>query len=162
MTEGEKAINNKFSLSLHQSFFKRKMTAPSSEGAFDGQPQGLSLRALVYFYAISAVNYHISTTIQRRQQATALPRRRLLRIVRNSLWLSLTHYTTPPFPQKSRSVRLFGCKRPHDGSLSLPTFAVVRGFVSQSLRVAYGNPPPFTRETKCGCTYGCVNSTEKS
>ena len=31
-----------------------------SEGAFDGQPQGLSLRALVYFYAISAENYHIS------------------------------------------------------------------------------------------------------
>ncbi len=50
-------------------------------------------------------------------------RRRLLRIARNSLWLSLTHYATPPFPQKSRSARLFGCKRPHDGSLSLPTFA---------------------------------------
>ncbi|MDD7345229.1 MAG: hypothetical protein PUG69_07090, partial [Ruminococcus sp.] len=28
-----------------------------------------------------------------------------------------------PLPQKSRSARLFGCKRPHDGSLSLPTFA---------------------------------------
>ena len=64
------------------------------------------------------------------------------------LGLSLTHYTTPPFPQKSRSVRLFGCKRPHDGSLSLPIFAVVCGFVSQSLRVAYGNPPPFTREAE--------------
>ena len=50
-------------------------------------------------------------------------RRRLHRIVRNSLWLSLTHYATPPFPQKSRSARLFGCKRPHNGSLSLPTFA---------------------------------------
>ena len=57
------------------------------------------------------------------EQASALPRRRLRRIVRNSLWLSLTHYATPPFPQKSRSARLFGCKRPHDGSLSLPTFA---------------------------------------
>ena len=50
-------------------------------------------------------------------------RRRLLRIVRNSLWLFLTRYATPPFPQKSRSARLLGCKRPHDGSLSLPTFA---------------------------------------
>ena len=50
-------------------------------------------------------------------------RRRLHRIVRNSLRLSLTHYATSPFPQKSRSARLFGCKRPHDGSLSLPTFA---------------------------------------
>ena len=35
----------------------------------------------------------------------------------------LTHYATPPFPQKSRSARLLGCKRPPDGSLSLPTFA---------------------------------------
>ncbi len=60
--------------------------------------------------------------------ARAVPtvRRRLLRIVRNSLWLSLTHYATPPFPQKSRSARLFGCKRSHDGSLSLPTFADYR------------------------------------
>ncbi len=50
-------------------------------------------------------------------------RRCLLHIVRNSLWLSLTHCAIPPFPQKSRSARLFGCKRPHYGSLSLPTFA---------------------------------------
>ena len=34
VTEGEKAINIKFSVSLPQSFFIRKMTAPSSEGAF--------------------------------------------------------------------------------------------------------------------------------
>ena len=50
----------------------------------------------------------------------------MLRIVRNSLWLSLAHIATPPFPQKSRSVRLLGCKRPPDGSLSLPTFADFR------------------------------------
>ena len=61
-------------------------------------------------------------------------RRSLLRIVRNSLWLSLTHYATPPFPQKSRSARLFGCKRPHDGSLSLPTFAVCGQGQALSLR----------------------------
>ena len=67
-------------------------------------------------------------------QALSLPRRRLLRIVRNSLWLSLTHYATPPFPQKSRSARLFGCKRPHDGSLSLPTFAVCGQGQALSLR----------------------------
>jgi len=30
-------------------------------------------------------------------QALSLPRRRLLRIARNSLWLSLTHYATPLF-----------------------------------------------------------------
>ena len=58
-----------------------------------------------------------------RTQFAPTVRRRLHRIVRNSLWLSLAHYATPPFPQKSRSARLFGCKRPHDGSLSLPTFA---------------------------------------
>ena len=88
-----------------------------------GQPQGLSLRLCVDYNLLLTVNYHISTTIQRRQQATALPRRRLRRIVRTSLRLSLPHYATPPFPQKSRSARLFGCKRPYDGSLSLPTFA---------------------------------------
>ena len=58
-----------------------------------------------------------------RTQFALTVRRRLHRIVRNSLWLSLTHYATPPFPQKSCSARLFGCKRPLDGSLSLPTFA---------------------------------------
>ena len=49
-----------------------------------GQGQALSLRIVEIFNAISTVNYHISITIQRRQQATALPRRRLHRIVRNS------------------------------------------------------------------------------
>jgi hypothetical protein len=99
----------------------------------DGQPQGLSLRLCEYFNIISDKNYHISTTIQRRQQATALLRRRLLRIARNSLWLFLTHYATPPFPQKSRSARLFGCKRPHGSSLSLSTFAAVRKSIPISL-----------------------------
>ena len=47
VTEGEKAIYIKFSLSLPQSFFKRKMTAPSSEGTYVVQPQGLSLRFVV-------------------------------------------------------------------------------------------------------------------
>ena len=70
-----------------------------------------------------SVNVIIHQICCGQEQASALPRRRLRRIVRNSLWLSLTHYATPPFPQKSRSARLFGCKRPHDGSLSLPTFA---------------------------------------
>ena len=32
------------------------------------------------------------------------------------------------FRKKSRSARLFGCKRPHDGSLSLPTFCELREF----------------------------------
>ena len=36
---------------------------------------------------------------------------------------SLTHAVVSPFRNRSRSSRLFGCKRPHDGSLSLPTFA---------------------------------------
>ncbi|MDY4910222.1 MAG: hypothetical protein SO149_08495, partial [Candidatus Fimenecus sp.] len=59
------------------------------------------------------------------------------RIVRNSLWLSLTHYATPPFPQKSRSACLFGCKRPHDGSLSLPTFADL--YIAFSRKSSYIN-----------------------
>ena len=39
-TEGEKAIKIKFSLSLPQSFFLRKTTAPSSEGAFSDNRKG--------------------------------------------------------------------------------------------------------------------------
>ena len=34
------------------------------------------------------------------------------------------------FRKKSRSARLFGCKRPHDGSQSLPTFCKLRWFNS--------------------------------
>ena len=59
MTEGEKAINIKLSLSLPQSFFKRKMPAPSSEGTFDGQPQGLSLRHDIEFDLIATDNSYI-------------------------------------------------------------------------------------------------------
>ena len=33
---------------------------------------------------------------------------------------SLTHAVVPPFRNRSRSSRLFGCKRPHDGFVSLP------------------------------------------
>ena len=75
-------------------------------------------------------------------------RRRLHRIVRNSLWLSLTRYATPPFPQKSRSARLFGCKRPLDGSLSLPTFADLYIAFSRELHIILiinggSKPPPY-------------------
>ena len=35
---------------------------------------------------------------------------------------SVTRFTVPPFRKKSRSAHLFGCKRPHNGSLSLTTF----------------------------------------
>ena len=33
---------------------------------------------------------------------------------------SLTHAVVPPFRNRSRSSRLFGCKRPHNGFVSLP------------------------------------------
>ena len=33
---------------------------------------------------------------------------------------SLTHDVVPPFRNRSRSSRLFGCKRPHNGFVSLP------------------------------------------
>ena len=78
---------------------------------------------------------YISNFLRTGTRAVPTVRRRLHRIVRNSLWLSLTHYATPPFPQKSRSARLFGCKRPHDGSLSLPTFADCGQGRALSLRV---------------------------
>ena len=86
--------------------------------------------------------------IGRRPQVAPTVRRRLRRIVRNSLWLSLTHYATPPFPQKSRSARLFGCKRPHDGSLSLPTFADLYIAFSRELHIILtinggSKPPPY-------------------
>ena len=83
-----------------------------------------------------------------RTQFAPTIRRRLHRIVRNSLWLSLTRYATPPFPQKSRSARLFGCKRPLDGSLSLPTFADLYiafsrelSFISDNLTAAASRRP---------------------
>ena len=60
MTEGEITRICCLLLSLPQSFFKRKMTAPSSEGAFDGQPQGLSLRLNVFFNLLTPNNSHIS------------------------------------------------------------------------------------------------------
>ena len=42
------------------------------------------------------------------------------------------------------------------GSKPPPYRAKVNLWVLQSLRVAYGNPPPFTqRRLKCGCPYGC-------
>ena len=84
------------------------------------------VKSLSHFFVPKNDSSLYKGAFDRQEQAAALQRRRLLRIVRNSLWLSLTHYATPPFPQKSRSARLFGCKRPHYGSLSLPTFADCR------------------------------------
>ena len=90
------------------------------------------------------VVYHVTLDTQ----VAPTVRRRLLRIVRNILWLSLTHCATPPFPQKSRSARLFGCKRPLDGSLSLPTFADLYiafsrelSFISDNLTAAASHRP---------------------
>ena len=40
---------------------------------------------------------------------------------------SVTRSTVPPFRKKSRSAHLFGCKRPHNGSLSFPTFCEFGG-----------------------------------
>ena len=60
------------------------------------------------------------------------PRRRGLCIVRDDFSLKshrLTHAVAPPFHKKSRSAHRLGCKRPRDGSLSLPTFC---GFKSTS------------------------------
>ena len=105
-----------------------------------------------------------------RTQFAPTVRRRLHRIVRNSLWLSLTHCATPPFPQKSRSARLFGCKRPLDGSLSLPTFADLYiafsrelSFISDNLTAAASHRPTTSsfapyQNTDRGkpCPYGTI------
>ena len=112
-TEGESNKYQTFVISPSV-IFLRKTTAPSSEGAYVCAKFSICYIPLVVIYS------PISTAAASHRPTL---RRRLYRIVRNSLWLSLTHYTTPPFPQKSRSARLFSCKRPHDGSLSLPTFA---------------------------------------
>ena len=51
------------------------------------------------------------------------PRRHGLCIVRDGFFIensSLTHAVVPPFRNRSRSSRLFGCKRPHNGFVSLP------------------------------------------
>ena len=82
------------------------------------------IKSLSHFFVSKKRQFPLQGSLCR-TGASPVPtvRRRLHRIVRNSLWLSLTHYATPPLPQKSRSARLFGCKRPLDGSLSLPTFA---------------------------------------
>ncbi len=49
---------------------------------------------------------------------------RLLRLFQKS---ERAHSAAPPFPQRSRSRRLFACRRAHDGFGSLPTFLRVRG-----------------------------------
>lgn len=50
---------------------------------------------------------------------------------RSKLWIACSdlfymseraHAAAPPFRKKSRSAHLLGCKRPRNGSLSLPTF----------------------------------------
>ena len=54
----------------------------------------------------------------------------------------LTHAVAPPFRKKSRSAHLLGCKRPRDGSLSLPTFC---GFKSvMNIRTKAFKPEPTT------------------
>jgi len=48
----------------------------------------------------------------------------------------------PPFRKKSRSAHLFGCKRPHNGSLSLPTFCELRELHSISQNRGFFAKPP--------------------
>ena len=46
----------------------------------------------------------------------------------------LTHFAASPLRKRSRSVRLLGCKRPCDGSLSLPTFCEKKEGASRGWR----------------------------
>ena len=55
----------------------------------------------------------------------------------------------PPLRKRSRSARLLGCKRPRDGSLSLPTFC---GFESDTQR---WDGISFTADLRVGAKYLC-------
>ena len=73
----------------------------------NGQPQGLSLRIVCVFYVIVAKNYHISTAIQRQEQAPALHR-----------WMLIPHSQTAEFS-------LFFCDIPHFIRCDIFAFAKV-------------------------------------
>ena len=118
----------------------------------DGQPQGLSLRLRKYFNIISAANRHKIATIQRRQQATALPRRCLLRIVRNSS-LSLPTFADcgqgRALPVKGSLVKgavIFWNKKMTEGFLQNHIKST-----SQSLRLTFVRHLPLQGRLKCGC-----------
>ena len=64
------------------------------------------------------------------QVRSPAPSRRVLYIVRDDFFIeksSLTHAVAPSSRNRSRSSRLFGCKRPHNGFVSLPPrFGVIK------------------------------------
>ncbi len=63
-TEGEKAINSKFSLSLPQSFFcSKKMTAPFTREPLSDNRKGCPYGLCVYFNMIFSRELHIILTI---------------------------------------------------------------------------------------------------
>ncbi len=67
------------------------------------------------------------------QVPSPAPRRRKHHIACGDFFTKVTGALIPLrllFRKKSRSARLFSCKRPHDGSLSLPIFCGLRGFDS--------------------------------
>jgi hypothetical protein len=63
-----------FVKSLSHFFVFKKTTAPFTREPFADRGKGCPYGICLYFYVILAINYHISATIQRRQQATALLR----------------------------------------------------------------------------------------
>ena len=61
------------------------------------------------------------------------PRRRKLHIACGDFLSPRTHSAAPPLRNRSRSSRLFGCKRPHDGFVSLPPcFGLLLVFQTQN------------------------------
>ena len=75
---------------------------------------------------------------------------------------SLTHAVVPPFRNRSRSSRLFGCKRPHDGSLSLPTFADSRTGASPVPTVVRNYRLTFLRLAKDCKGLNPINNLQKN
>jgi len=66
-----------------------------------------------------------------------------IRIIRFAKALSFTRFAAPSLRKRSRSVRLFICKRIHSGVLSLPTFC---GFSQGNLIHRKRSPFPMLYE----------------
>ena len=75
---------------------------------------------------------------------------------------SLTHAVVPPFRNRSRSSRLFGCKRPHDGFVSLPTFADSRTGASPVPTVVRNYRLTFLRLAKDCKGSNPINNSQKN
>ena len=88
------------------------------------------LCATIYILYICGHNSSVECQLPKLNRRVRFPlsaprRRKLLIACGDFLFCEkspFAHFTAPPFRKKSRSAHLLGCKRPHYGSLLLPTF----------------------------------------